>query len=119
MDISALYTSRNIWLLQEVWHVIPALRVRGLRHLGEDLKIPVEVIVYGQHRGYIAAAVAVIGGAPHGHQVARGKVVLVALHHQLVRAADQLDVVVVVELQCVQWTNIVGNVMLKNTIINQ
>jgi hypothetical protein len=48
---------------------------------------------------HVAAAIAVVGRAPHRAQVLVREVELEAFHHQLVRPADQLDLVVVHELQ--------------------
>lgn len=69
-----------------------------LRRRLEDRELLVEVLVEFQDGGDVATAVAVVGGRPHGQQ-GLSKVPLVALHHQLVAAADQLDLVGGVELQ--------------------
>jgi hypothetical protein len=65
------------------------------------------VLVQLQDGRDVAAAVAVVGRRPYGHQAVRGLARLaalrgehglVALHDQLVRAGDQVDVVDLVEL---------------------
>ena len=56
------------------------------------------MVVNGQHGSHVAAAVAVVGRRPHSHEVAHWEVVLESFHHELVRAANQVDVVVVIEL---------------------
>ena len=85
--------------LKKVRHNISLLCVNRLGHLGKELEISVEVVVHSQHGGDVAAAVAVIGRGPHSDQVAQREMILEPFHHQLVRATDEVDVVVVVELQ--------------------
>ncbi|KAG7807102.1 hypothetical protein KL921_004526 [Ogataea angusta] len=63
-----------------------------LQHAVEDGVAAVEVVVEGEHGGDVAAAVAVVGRRPHGHQAAV-KHLLVALHDQLVGARDEAEVV--------------------------
>lgn len=64
-----------------------------IRDSVEDLKVPREVGIEGQDRSDVAASVAVVGRRPHGHQVLLGEHELVALLHQLMRSANQLQLV--------------------------
>jgi hypothetical protein len=70
------------------------VRVTRARSYLESL---LQVLVQLQDGRDIAASVAVVGRRPDGHQsvVEHG---LVALHHKLMRSADQLDVVRLIEL---------------------
>ena len=71
-----------------------------LRRRLEDFEVLVEVLVQLEDGGDVAAAVAVVGRGPHGHQRVVEHV-LVALHDELVRARDELDGVRRVELRTV------------------
>lgn len=51
--------------------------------LVEYLEISAEVLVEGQHRRHVAAAVAVVGGAPHRRDALAGEMVLESLHDEL------------------------------------
>mmetsp|Transcript_33163 Transcript_33163/g.105757 ORF Transcript_33163/g.105757 Transcript_33163/m.105757 type:complete len:344 (+) Transcript_33163:85-1116(+) len=61
-----------------------------LRRRLEDFEVLVEVLVQLEDGGDVAAAVAVVWRRPDGHQRVVEHV-LVPLHHQLVRARDQVD----------------------------
>jgi hypothetical protein len=81
-----------------IWQVLPRLGAPDLCRRGlEYLEVAVEVLVELEDRGDVGAAVAVVWRGPHRDE---GLVehVLVPLHDQLVRAADQLQPVGPVEL---------------------
>ncbi|KAG7872084.1 hypothetical protein KL916_003422 [Ogataea parapolymorpha] len=63
-----------------------------LQHAVKDGIIAVEVVVERQHGGHVAAAIAVVGRRPHGHEAAV-KHLFVALHDQLVGARNETEVV--------------------------
>ena len=64
----------------------------------EDLEVPLQVLVDVEDRGHIATAVAVVWGRPDRHQVAVLEPVLEAIHHELMGASHQFEVVDVIEL---------------------
>ena len=68
-----------------------------LRRRVEDLELGREVLVELEDGGHVAAAVAIVGRGPHRHE-AVVEHELVALHDELVRAADEAEAVAVVEL---------------------
>ncbi len=55
--------------------------------------IPIELIIKRKHGGDVATTIAVVWRGPNGHQRALVEHVLVTLLHQLMRAADQIQVV--------------------------
>jgi hypothetical protein len=57
----------------------------------ENLEVSVEILVELEDAGHVAAAVAVVGGRPHGDKVLLGEHVLVALLHELMRPANELQ----------------------------
>jgi len=65
----------------------------------ENLKLALHVSVKLQDGRNVAAAVAVVWCGPDGDEILLGEHILVTLVHQLMRAADQLQAVQVVELQ--------------------
>lgn len=52
-------------------------------HLVEDLEIPAQVLVEREHRRHVAAAVAVVRGAPDRSHRLTSKVVLKPFHYEL------------------------------------
>lgn len=115
------YGNINVAKSQKIWNKISFLILLWLRNVLEDLEFAVQILVEGEHRSDIAyiippaisaqhikigkkvlqltASIAVVGRGPHGDEVPLGEVVLVALHHQLMRSAHQLDLIVVDKLQ--------------------
>mmetsp|Transcript_20571 Transcript_20571/g.52340 ORF Transcript_20571/g.52340 Transcript_20571/m.52340 type:complete len:241 (-) Transcript_20571:499-1221(-) len=65
----------------------------------EDLVVLRQVLIQLEDRGHVAAAVAVVGRRPHRDERLVGEHVLVALHHKLVGARDEVDGVGRVELR--------------------
>lgn len=74
-----------------------------IRHGAEDLELGLQVFAEVHDGSDVAAAVAVVGGGPHGDDVFVFEVVLVAFVDELVGAGDELEAVDVVELGCVSW----------------
>lgn len=69
-----------------------------IRHGAEDFEIRVQVLAQCHDAGDVAAAVAVVGRRPDGHDVLVLEVVFVAFVDQLVRAGYEGEAVDVVEL---------------------
>lgn len=69
-----------------------------VRHCPEELRLSRVRIFENHNGGDVAAAIAVVGSRPHGDQLLV-KHELVAFVYQLVRPANQLQVVDVNELQ--------------------
>jgi hypothetical protein len=67
-------------------------------HLSEELEVPLELVVQAEDGRHVAAAVAIVGSGPNRYEVLVLEVVLVALHDELVGAADELDAIDVTEL---------------------
>lgn len=85
---------------QEVGDYVPVRdHSGGLAHSVENVEAALQVFVDIQVGGDIATAVAVVGSRPHRDQVLILEPVLEAIHHQLVSAGDQVEVIDVVELQ--------------------
>lgn len=63
----------------------------------KDLKRPLQVLIELENGGDVAAAIAVVGRRPDCHKLLIEHP-LEALHDELVRAADEVDIVRVVEL---------------------
>ena len=64
----------------------------------ERLEGILKVLVNFQHRGNVAASVAVVGRGPHGDQVLVLEPEFVALHDQLMSASNKVDAIDVIEL---------------------
>lgn len=78
------------------WRVLYRHSSCLLRGRIEYLEAPIEVLVQFQYRRHVATSVAVIGSAPHGNEgVVEHRPV--ALHHELVGAGDEVQVVPLVE----------------------
>ena len=71
-----------------------------IRHSAEYLKLRIlrQILAVSHDTRHVAAAVAVVGCGPDGHDVFGGEVVFEALVDELVGASNQLQVVYVVEL---------------------
>ena len=69
----------------------------GLRSGLEDLKVTLQILVHLHDRGNIPTAIAVVGSRPDRHQLIVEHP-LVSLHHQLVRSADEVEVILRIEL---------------------
>lgn len=67
-------------------------------NLPENLEASGEFFVECEDRRQISAAVAIVGGAPHGNEVLSWIVVFVALLNELMRSADEFELVDVVKL---------------------
>ena len=65
----------------------------------EDVKGALHVLIDVEDGSDVAAAVAIVGGTPHGDQVGVLEPVLEAVHDQLMGSGDQVEAVNVVELR--------------------
>lgn len=85
--------------LKEVvrWWILGGFLTSGLGCCFKDFECALQVLVHFHHRRDVATAVAVVGSRPHSHQLVVEHP-LVALHHELVGAADQVQIVLRVKL---------------------
>jgi hypothetical protein len=70
-----------------------------IRHSREDLEIWFEIFAQRHNRSHIPATIAVVWSGPNGHDVLRGKMILIPFVDELMCSSDELEVVDVVELR--------------------
>ena len=81
VDYKTLTGSGRLHKIRNECSVLDVVRGLSLRYVLEELEVAVEVLVDRQHGRDITAAIAVVGGAPHGDQVLVREVILVPFHH--------------------------------------
>ena len=83
------------WLHKVGHEGAPFAAGRGvwLLYIVKEKKVSNELVVEREYGSDIAAAIAVVWRRPDCDKVFLGKVVLVTLHHQLVRSTDEVDAV--------------------------
>ena len=75
--------------------------LRGLAlHSLENLVVTFTALVDREHCGHVAAPVAVVGRGPYRQTRLWLEPVLESVHYQLMRSADQLEFVDMIELRC-------------------
>jgi hypothetical protein len=72
-----------------------------IRHSREDFEVWFQIFAQRHDRSDIPATVAVVRSRPNGHDVLRGKMILIPFVDELMCSSDELEIVDVVELPIV------------------